>query len=150
MADYVNATRLSTWNNFNPIYVYSRHKKCRKGLNNPALAVYFLIYSISGSKAEVRTWLRRIEPLIRIHQCKTVRIRIQIYIPQMLNYCQLQHFSCFNTLLFIHSLFMLLNSIEKIKSINCYLLYRLLRKIIDFYFPPFYYCSMTSAGGNVT
>ena len=28
--------------------------------------------------------------------------------------------------------------------------YRLLIKIIDFYFPLFYYCLMTSAGGNVT
>ena len=31
-----------------------------------------------------------------------------------------------------------------------YVFYCLLIKIIDFYFPLFYYCLMTSAAGNVT
>ena len=35
-------------------------------------------------------------------------------------------------------------------TLKCKTFYRLLIKIIDFYFPLFYYCLMTSAGGNVT
>ena len=40
--------------------------------------------------------------------------------------------------------------LERQKRSKGFFFYRLLIKIIDFYFPLFYYCLMTSAGGNVT